>query len=190
MQQTFCRNLAKHFGIALILTLAVALSSQQISAQTFTVTPSSVAFKQVVDGTIGLAYTVTVTNTGKTGNVVIDSYSLEPSEFQFFYGWSPVVLTPNTLINYSIRFAPDAPQTFNGTFTINIEGAQPVVVPLTGTGVSTGANPTISVPSLTFANTPAGTVSASQPITITNNGYDWHYGEHDYSGPTVPVGWI
>ena len=170
MQQTFCRNLAKHFGIALILTLAVALSSQQISAQTFTVTPSSVAFKQVVDGTIGLAYTVTVTNTGKTGNVVIDSYSLEPSEFQFFYGWSPVVLTPNTLINYSIRFAPDAPQTFNGTFTINIEGAQPVVVPLTGTGVSTGANPTISVPSLTFANTPAGTVSASQPITITNTG--------------------
>ncbi len=170
MQQTFCRNLAKHFGIALILAFAVALTSQQVSAQTFTVTPASVAFKQVVDGTIGLAYAVTVTNTGKTGNVVIDSYSIEPSEFQFFYGWSPVVLTPNTLINYSIRFAPDAPQTFNGTFTINIEGSQPVVVPLTGTGVSTGANPAISVQSLSFANTPAGTVSASQPITITNNG--------------------
>ena len=77
----------------------------------------------MVDGTIGLAYTVTVTNTGTTGNVVINSYSISPSEFQFFYGWSPVVLTPNTLINYSIRFAPDAPQTFNGTFTINIKGA-------------------------------------------------------------------
>jgi hypothetical protein len=166
----FCRNLARQFGIAIILAVAFTSVSQQVAAQTFTVTPSSVVFKQVVDGTIGLAYAVTVKNTGTTGNVVIDSYSITPSEFQFFYGWSPVVLTPNTLINYSIRFAPDAPQTFNGTFTINIQGAQPVVVPLTGTGVSTGAKTTISVPSLSFANTPAGTVSASQPITITNIG--------------------
>jgi hypothetical protein len=167
---TLCSKFVKRLGIAIILALAVPLASQMSVAQTFSVTPSSVAFKPVVDGTIGLAYTVTVKNTGTTGNVVINSYSLTPSEFQFFYGWSPVVLTPNTLINYSIRFAPDAPQTFNGTFTINIQGANPVVVPLSGTGVSTGANPSISVPSLSFPNTPAGSVSASQPITITNNG--------------------
>ena len=174
MQQTFCRNLAKHFGIALILAFAVALTSQQVFAQTFTVTPASVAFKQVVDGTIGLAYAVTVTNTGKTGNVVIDSYSIEPSEFQFFYGWSPVVLTPNTLINYSIRFAPDAPQTFNGTFTINIEGSQPVVVPLTGTGVSTGAKTSDQRSVVDLCQHPRRFRKREPAHHYHEHRYDWH----------------
>ena len=132
MNQNYFRRLAIQSGIALILALGLFPAVPAASAQTFTVTPSSVTFKQVTVGTIGLAYTVTVKNTGTVGNVVINSYSISPSEFQFFYGWSPVVLTPNTLINYSIRFAPDAAQTFNGTFTINIQGVAPVVVPLTG----------------------------------------------------------
>jgi len=152
--------------VALVFVIAVPVAG----AQTFTVTPSSVTFKQVNVGTVGLAYAITVKNTGTSGNVIINSYSISPSEFQFFYGWSPVTLTPNSLINYSIRFAPDAATTFNGNFTINIQGAPPVVVPLTGTGVATGANPSISVGSLNFADTPAGTTSASQPLTITNNG--------------------
>lgn len=154
----------------LMLALVLAIAVPVASAQTFTVTPSSVTFKQVNVGTVGLAYAITVKNTGTSGNVIINSYSISPSEFQFFYGWSPVTLPPNALINYSIRFAPDAATTFNGTFTINIQGAAPVVVPLTGTGVATGANPSLSVGSLNFADTAAGSISASQPLTITNNG--------------------
>jgi len=155
----------------IVLTLALVLSiAIPAAAQTFSVTPTAVTFKQVNVGTVGLAYTVTVKNTGTSGNVIINSYSITPSEFQFFYGWSPVTLTPNSLINYSIRFAPDAATTFNGTFTINIQGAAPVVVPLTGTGVATSANPGISIGALNFANTASGTVSTSQPVTITNNG--------------------
>jgi hypothetical protein len=157
-------------GTTLLLVLALSVALPAATAQNFSVTPLSVQFKPVNVGTIGLAYTVTVKNTGTSGSVVINSYSISPSEFQFFYGWSPVILTPNTLINYSIRFAPDVAQTFNGTFTINIQGADPVVVPLTGTGVATGANPSISVGLLNFANTDAGTVSASQPVTVTNLG--------------------
>jgi hypothetical protein len=155
--------------MTLVLVLPIVLPAAA-SAQNFSVTPASVTFKQVTVGTIGLAYAITVKNTGTSGNVVINSYSIAPSEFQFFYGWSPVILTPNALINYSIRFAPDAAQTFNGTFTINIQGASPVVVPLTGTGVATSAKPSINLPSLSFADTPAGTVSPSQPLTITNSG--------------------
>ncbi len=170
MNGNYSRHLAKRSGIALILALGLLLAVPAASAQTFTVTPSSITFKQVTVGTIGLAYTVTVKNTGTTGNVVINSYSISPSEFQFFYGWSPVILTPNTLINYSIRFAPDAAQTFNGNFTINIQGAAPVVVPLTGSGVATGAKANISVSSLSFMDTPAGSISPSQPLTITNVG--------------------
>ena len=172
MNQFLSLSMAQRIGATtmLMLVLALAIAVPAATAQTFSVTPTSVTFKQVNVGTVGLAYTVTVKNTAKTGNVIINSYSITPSEFQFFYGWSPVTLTPGALINYSIRFAPDSATTFNGTFTINIQGANPVIVPLTGTGVATSASPSISVPSLTFANTASGTVSTSQPITIKNNG--------------------
>src|SRR5258708_17469130 len=170
LNHNYSRHLAARSGMVLILGLGLLLAVPAVTAQTFTVTPSAITFKQVTVGTIGLAYTVTVKNMGTTGNVVINSYSISPSEFQFFYGWSPVILTPNTLINYSIRFAPDAAQTFNGNFIINIQGAAPVVSPLTGPGVATGAKANISVSSLSFMDTPAGSISPSQPLTITNIG--------------------
>ena len=170
MIHDYFRSMATRSGMALILALGLFLALPLATAQTFTVTPSSITFKQVTVGTVGLAYTVTVKNTGTVGNVIINSYSISPSEFQFFYGWSPVVLTPNTLINYSIRFAPDAAQTFNGTFTINIQGVAPVVVPLTGPGVATGAKGNLSVSSMNFLDTPAGSISPSQPLTVTNIG--------------------
>jgi len=140
------------------------------TAQTFAVTPSSITFKNVTVGTIGLAYPITVQNTGTTP-VVINSYSVSPSEFQFFYGWSPVTLQPNALINYSLRFAPSAAQTFNGQFIITIQGVtNPIVVPLTGTGVATAAKASISPGSLTFASLPTGTTSPNQVVTIKNVG--------------------
>ena len=156
MNQFLSLSMAQRIGATtmLMLVLALAIAVPAATAQTFSVTPTSVTFKQVNVGTVGLAYTVTVKNTAKTGNVIINSYSITPSEFQFFYGWSPVTLTPGALINYSTRFAPDSATTFNGTFTINIQGANPVIVPLTGTGVATSASPSISVPSLTFATSP------------------------------------
>jgi len=153
--------------------LPLLLMSAQIAlagSQDFTVTPPSIAFKPVTVGTVGLAYTVTVQNVGTTGNVIIDSYSISPSEFQFFYGWSPVILVPGSLINYSIRFAPDAAQTFNGQFVLNIEGAQPIVIPLSGTGAPTSAKASISPSTLSFADTPEGKSSAGQDVTITNVG--------------------
>ena len=140
------------------------------TAQTYTVTPSSIVLKNVTVGTIGLAYAITVKNTGTTP-VVVNSFSVSPSEFQYFYGWAPITLGPNALINYSLRFAPDAAQTFNGQFVLNIQGTpNPVIVPLTGTGVATAAKASISPGSLTLAGTAVGQSSASQVVTIKNVG--------------------
>jgi hypothetical protein len=161
---------ARRVSSAVLFMLALA-AVPAATAQNYSITPKSVAFKQVTVGTVGLAYTVTVQNTGKTGDVIINSYSVTPSEFQFFYGWSPVTLPPGQLINFSLRFAPDSAETFNGTFTINIQGVtNPIVVPLTGTGVATGAKGSVAPGALTFAATAAGATSASQSVKITNVG--------------------
>src|SRR5258708_25495045 len=80
LNHNYSRHLATRSGMALILAVGFLLAVPAASAQTFTVTPSSITFKQVTVGTIGLAYTVTVTNTGPTGNGVITSYSISPSQ--------------------------------------------------------------------------------------------------------------
>src|SRR5258708_31961397 len=121
LNHNYSRHLATRSGMALILAVGFLLAVPAASAQTFTVTPSSITFKQVTVGTIGLAYTVTVKNTGTTGNVVINSYSISPSEFQFFYGWSPFILPPKPFINYPLRFSPDPAQTFNKNSPTHIQ---------------------------------------------------------------------
>jgi hypothetical protein len=161
---------AQRAGWSFLGVLALAFAPAAF-AQNYSITPSAVAFKQVSVGTVGLAYTITVQNTGKTGNVVINSYSVTPSEFQFFYGWSPVVLPPGQLINYSLRFAPDAAETFNGTFTINIQGVtNPIVVPLSGTGVATNAKGSVTPSALNFSVKGPGGASTAQAVTVTNVG--------------------
>jgi hypothetical protein len=161
---------AQKVSRAVLFMLALA-AIPAATAQTYSITPTALAFKQVTVGTVGLAYTITVQNTAKTGDVIINSYSVTPSEFQFFYGWSPVTLPPGQLINYSLRFAPDAAQTFNGTFTMTIQGVtNPIVIPLTGTGVATSAKGSVTPSSLSFSTKGAGGNSTSQAVTVTNVG--------------------
>jgi hypothetical protein len=138
-------------------------------AQSFTVTPSSITFPNRPIGTFSLLQSIYVTNTGTT-NLILSSYSLSPLEFQLETGHAPQTMLPGTQARFDLRFAPDASQTFSGSFTVNVHGAAPVSVPITGTGISTGASVSVNRTRLDFGNEAAGTTSNPQVVSVKNVG--------------------
>jgi hypothetical protein len=137
-------------------------------AQTFTISPSSLAFPPQTVGTFA-HNTVTLLNTGKT-NLTLNSFTLGPAEFQLVNGYAPAVLGPERSMYFTIKFAPDSAQTFSGQLTINIQGVNPQVVPLSGQGLSTGAIATVSATAMGFGSVTQGTTSAAQSFTVKNTG--------------------
>jgi hypothetical protein len=156
------RALGKAVGLICIVGLIAA------GAQTFTISPPSLAFSPQTVGTVAHS-TVTLLNTGNT-NLTLNSFTLGPAQFQLVNGYAPAVLGPERSMYFTIEFAPDAAQTFNGQLTINIQGVSPQVVPLSGQGLTTGAIATLNATSMDFGSVTLGTTTASQSLTIKNAG--------------------
>jgi hypothetical protein len=136
----------------------------------YTVLPTSIAYPETNVGLQSTCQPVVVTNTGSS-SLTISSFTLSPfMNFQLQYGYAPRTLTPTETQTYCIKFVPQAAQAYNGTLSISIEGiANPSVVTLTGTGVTTTAAATVTPNTLTFAPQPLGTTT-SQTITVKNTG--------------------
>jgi hypothetical protein len=120
-------------------------------------------------GTSTLIDDIVVKNNCAT-SVTVNSLSISAPEFLLVFGWAPNTIRSKTSVTYGIRFAPDAGGTFNGTFTINIQGYSPFVINMNGTGFVTQAAATFSTTSLALGSTAVGTTSVAQPVTITNTG--------------------
>jgi hypothetical protein len=158
------------YGALFALLFVMGEATEPLSAQvSFSVSPTSINFGNETVGLITTARSIAVTNTGTT-SLTISSYSSAPTEFQFLYGRSPVTLAPGARATFAFRFAPDAAQAFAGSFTLNITGAAPFVVPMSGIGISTGAVAKVSPNTLAFGSLAAGTTSAPQTVTVTNTG--------------------
>jgi len=153
---------------ALILTVGSGVAAAQ---NCMSVDPSNLLlnFGQVAVGTHTVIYDVKITN-NCSANMQITSFSFSPSEFVLSGGWAPYTIAQGDNMTFEVRFKPDAAQVFNGTFTVNVAGYNPVVVSLTGTGFLSNAVPTWSASSVTFNNVPLGTTSAPQTVTLTNTG--------------------
>jgi len=81
-------------------------------------------------------------------------------------------IAANKTCTIGVTFTPTVKGKISGALTIG-DGASssPQVIALTGTGIGTVTNPvSFSPSSITFTNQPTGTTSASQSITLTNNG--------------------
>jgi hypothetical protein len=154
--------------LTFVFSLLLAFGAASLSAQTVTVQPTNGQFATTTVGLSTIALDFVVTNTGST-TLTVDSIAVSPSEFMFDTGWTPVVLTPQFQTHYSVKFVPDAAQTFNGQLVINISGLAPIVLPLVGTGVSTSAIATPSVSSISFPSQPVG-ASSNATVTVTNTG--------------------
>ncbi len=156
--------------IVLLGSLLCAFHGLRAAAQlSFTVTPVRHQFAKT---TVGLgSYTTNfyVTNTGSV-DLTVASIAITPSEFQLVTGWFPTTISPGKNTRFGVNFVPDGPKNFSGQLIINVTGVSPVIVPLTGIGVSTGAVAGLSSSSLTFANQSVGTTSGSQAVTVSNLG--------------------
>jgi hypothetical protein len=169
------RLILRHFfyspwqiGIVVVCTLILLALPKAARAQTFTISPSSLAFGSQTIGTFS-HNTITLLNTGNT-NLTLNSFTLEPAEFQLVNGYAPAVLGPERAMYFTIAFVPDTAQNFSGQLTINIQGIAPQVVPLSGQGLTTGAIAQLSATAMDFGSIPLGTTSAARTLTVKNAG--------------------
>ncbi len=151
------------------LCFGAAVFATRAEAQSFTISPSSIAFKSVVVGMETAVSEITITNTG-TSNLVITNFSITPfNVFVLEYGWTRT-LRKGQAGNWAVRFKPVAAGTVTGQISFTIKGvSQPQVVTLSGTGTTTGAVASISPNVLSFPATALGSTS-SQKVTVTNKG--------------------
>lgn len=152
-----------------VFCASLVFNSIPAQAQTFTIAPSSVNYKNVVVGLESNVFEITITNTG-TSSINITAFTLSPfNTFILEYGWTRS-LHPGQYGMWAVRFRPQAAGVVTGQMSFTIEGvSQPQVVTLTGTGVTTAAAASLTNNVLKYPATPVGT-TATQIVTINNTG--------------------
>jgi len=151
----------------------VALSGTGVAATLIvTVSPTSLSFGNVNTGTSS-TQTVTVTNTGNA-NVQISSISESGAGFTLSGASTPVTLTPNQSLTFSVIFTPASAGSLTGTVTVtsNATGS-PTSIALTGTGVQASThtvslNWTASTSTVSGYNIYRSSTSASSGFTQIN----------------------
>ncbi len=134
-----------------------------------TSTPSSLSFSNTYLGMNSTSKSISVKNTG-TSSVKINSVTSSCSEFKLASGTTPLTLAAGASTSYSFYFAPLAAQLYSCNYTFVPASGSNLVVPVSGTGLSTQAIVGLSTTSLTFANQSVGTPSATQSVKISNTG--------------------
>ncbi|MGA9632042.1 MAG: choice-of-anchor D domain-containing protein [Candidatus Acidiferrales bacterium] len=146
-------------GSPTVITLTGAGTQPGIS-----VTPSSVSFGTVADGTTG-TQAITVKNTG-TANLVVSSESVTGAGFSVT-GFTAQTLTPNSSMSFDAVFAPTSAGSASGGILISTNLSGPTTISLAGTGAQPAMSLTPS--SVTFGSVVDGT-NNSQTITLQNTG--------------------
>jgi hypothetical protein len=159
------------------LDLAVADNSASavsvlLQNETVVLSPPSVNFGIQLLGFRSLPRSVTLTNIG-TSTLNISGIAItgtDPGDFTETNNCG-VSLQPGGHCTIGINFTPAqlGPRTAALTISDNAPGS-PQSVPLSGAGVTSGPNVTLSSTSLTFAVQLVGTTSPAQPVTLTNYG--------------------
>ena len=145
-------------------TLTIALTGTGTAAGV-SVTPSSVSFGSVPDGTTA-TQSITLKNTG-TANLNVSSESVTGTGFGVT-GFSAVTLAPGSTMNFNATFTPASTASVSGSISIVSDAASsPTTVALSGTGTSPGMSVTPS--SVSFGNVPDGT-TGTQVVTLKNTG--------------------
>ena len=142
-----------------------------------TVSPTSLAFGSVNDGTTSAAQTLTLNNTGDSGAtgiaVAVTSPFSRPTGAAG--GTCGATLAAGLTCTINIVFSPPVAASntpYSGTATITasatVNGSP---VSLSGTGVvPVTRTATVTPTSLAFPNTAVGTTSAAMTVTVTNTG--------------------
>jgi hypothetical protein len=138
--------------------------------------PTTLAFPNQTSGTTSTALTVTVSNTGGAA-LTLSAFSLagtNAAEFTLAGGSTCTAggsVAAGGNCTLKVAFAPTAAGSKSASLSITHNAAgSPSTVALSGTASTPVATITLSPSSLTFPNTPLGSTSATQTITLTNSG--------------------
>ena len=146
---------------------AISLSGTGIQPQ-ISVIPSSIGFGNV---TVNVTNTQTLTlrNPG-TATLSVTQASLAGTGFTTSGLALPLSIAPGGSASFTVGFAPASATNYSGSITlISNTPNSPLVVPLTGTGISSTLQLSASPASLSFGSLATGT-SATQSVTISNTG--------------------
>jgi len=148
-------------------TIAIFLQATSVS-----LSPAALQFGTQVVGTSSVAQTVTLTNQGGlTLNISgITVTGTDAADFSHTDTCGPG-LAAGASCTISVIFTPTQAGPLTATLTVSDNGAgSPQSVALSGTGVSSGPNVTLSPTSLTFATQLVTTTSSAQTVTLSNYG--------------------
>jgi hypothetical protein len=131
-----------------------------------TATPGALNFGSVATGSTSAAQTVTVSNpTNSAASVSSIATSGDYSQTNTC-GSS---IAANGSCTVSVKFAPTAAGSRNGSLTVNAGGTTNTVS-LSGTGTAPGPVLNTDPASLSFAGTVVGSSATAQTVTVTNSG--------------------
>ncbi len=141
-----------------------------------TLSPNTLDFGSVTEGTSSAAKSVTVTNSGSAdltfaaGAVAVTGTN--SADFSITADTcSGATVTAGTTCSVSVVFTPSAANSESATLNFADNAASsPQAVTLTGTGLTSNVTAALSPTSLTFSSQTTGMTSASQPVTLTNSG--------------------
>jgi hypothetical protein len=141
------------------------------SSSTLTLTPASITFPATISGTTSDAQLVTLTNSGTTA-ITFSSILLGGTNPTSFIELSNcgTSLAANTSCTLYVAFKPTTTGALSSKVTITDNAAgSPQSVTLIGTG-TTAPSVKLSVSSIAFPTTKAGSKSPAQMVTLTNTG--------------------
>ncbi len=169
----FTTNLTLGLGGGTSASLAISGSGVNAPTPAVEITPASLEFGDVQQGTTSQARTVTIKNTG-AGALVIGTVSVTVNAAEFAEATDAcqgVTLTQGQSCTVSVTFTPGGTGDFRvGLLTINDNaptGGSTQLVPLSGVRVTSQL--TATPVNLSFGNVQTGSVLAL-PVTLTNPG--------------------
>ena len=153
--------------------------------------PTSLAFGNVFDGTTSGAQAVTLSNTGGAsllGLVVGFSSPLYTRPTGAAGGTCTGALAAGATCSINVVFSPTSPGLVNATMSINSSNATVTGSPvaLSGTGVPPALTATVTPSALSFGNWALGTSSPAQTLTVRNTGSSALAGGTFTFGGTAP----
>jgi hypothetical protein len=143
-----------------------------LQSTTVSLSESQLTFGDQLIGTSSAPQDVTLTNTGYLTLKIaaISITGMNATDFNQTDTCGSSVL-PGANCTISVTFKPTKPGPRTASVTITDNGlGSPQSIALSGTGVSSGPNATLSPTSLTFATQVVGSTSAGQPVMLINHG--------------------
>ena len=139
------------------------------SAPQLTVTPTSVSFGSVSDGTTN-TQPVQLKNTGNA-DLMITGLTVAGTGFSDSgVATLPMTLAAGATTSFNVKFAPTTAAKDTGTLTVTSNSPDsPASIPLTGTGTAASLQLSMSATSLSFGSVNTGG-TAAKSFTITNTG--------------------